>query len=121
MTLATIRSIFQLICLIYAFLSALLAMLVFAGVVPYPMSASMEIYIYVLVFDFVVFDLIAWFAQRHLLIAIYTSGFYTAARIAFDATSQRFLHAQILSALLILIILLLGSCRLSHLWQRKPK
>jgi len=88
----------------------------------YPLEMTKrQIYIYVLVFDFIVFDLIAWFAHRHLLIAIYASGFYTAARIAFDATSQRFLHAQILSALLILIILLLGLCRLSHLWERKPR
>jgi hypothetical protein len=121
MTLSTIRGIFQLVCLLYAFFSALLAMLVVAGVVPYPVSASIEIYIYVLVFDFIAFDLIAWFSQRHLLIAMYISGFYTASRIAFDATSQRYLHAQILSALFILIILLLGSCRLSHLWQKKAK
>jgi hypothetical protein len=121
MTLSTIRTSFQVVCLLFAFASALLAMLAFTGLVPYGIALSMEWFLYLLILDFIFFDLFAWIAQKHLLIGIYLSGFYTAIRIAVDATTGRFFHAQILSGLLILIVILLGMCRLSRLWQRNSR
>jgi len=115
MSFSTFRLSLQYFLLACAAFSAVLVFLVISGIIPLYSE-----YVYLLLLDLIVYDVLATYVLRSTIGIIYGSIFYTAARIASDAVTHRFGHAQFLCGILLVLIVFLGCYRAIYSKRRLP-
>jgi hypothetical protein len=115
MSLSTFRLVLYYFLLACAAFSAVLVFLVISGIV----TVYSE-YVYLLLLDIIVYDILAAYVLRSTIGILYGSIFYTAARIAADALTHRYGHAQLLCVVLLILIVCLGCYRVIYANKRLP-